>query len=94
MTSFVDTYEKDMAKQALLSFNCSVDKITQVLAKSKCINHKGVKDTLYYYNDMIVCCAFAMRSTATKLSESVLLHIFFSRTNSTPINDNNGVCCC
>lgn len=39
-------------------------------------NHKGVKDTLYYYNDTIVCFAF------------VALKRFF-HTNSTPINDNN-----
>lgn len=36
-------------------------------------NHKGVKDALCYYNDTIVCLAFA----------------FFARANSTSVNDNN-----
>lgn len=49
--------------------------------KKNSSNHKGVKDTLYYYNDMIVCCAFG-GMLATKR---------FFRTISTPINDNNGI---
>lgn len=42
-------------------------------------NHKGVNDTLYYYNDTIVCFACLLRRD-----------FFFSRTNSTSINDSNG----
>lgn len=63
---------KRKTSQALIKLqNCQLNQ--KVCISS---NHKGVKDTLYYYNDTIVCFAF------------VALKRFF-HTNSTPINDNN-----
>lgn len=81
--------EWDEHSELSLSVSCCVDKITQRPTKSEksarvkknSSNHKGVKDTLCYYDDMIVCCAFG-GMLATKR---------FFRTISTPINDNNGI---
>lgn len=80
-----------MVSESLLSFNCSVDKITQLLAESKSIT-TGEWSTLYIIIMIRSFVVLLLCTRATQRNGNERERIF--HTNSTSINDNNGVCCC
>lgn len=76
---------KEWRSMPILLFKYSVDKIIRVPTKSnerqnykeKKSNHKGGKDTLYYYNDKIVCFAFP-RSTCFEVTFFFISRQFYT----------------